>query len=224
MSHTAEFPVVTWPFPGPHGVCQDETDRATTAGRQARRGVEDSGVDSAAGHVGAAAERDFDEFYAAHFRSVAVQLYGYVGDTSEAQDIAQEAFCRAWQRWRTVAGYDEPVAWVRRVAWNLATSRWRRARTALAFLRRHREESVPEISPDRLALVAAMKRLPDNQRRAVVLHYLGDCPVAEVAEMMGVPPGTVKSWLHRGRAALAALLAEDPEPGAESTEGVTARA
>src|SRR5256885_14407346 len=86
---------------------------------------------------------DFSEFYAAHFHSLTVQLFAHTGDLSEAQDVVQEAFCRALARWSRLVTYDDPVAWVRRVAWNLATSRWRRVRTAVAFTRRQREESVP---------------------------------------------------------------------------------
>ena len=151
----------------------------------------------------------FDELYAAHYGDLTVQLYAYFGDRQEAQDLAQEAFCRALARWGTVSTYDDPVAWVRRVAWNLAVSRWRRARTALNFLRRQRvaEPQVDGPGPDRMALVEALATLPDAQRRAMVLRYLADMTVAEIAEREGVAEGTVKSWLHRSRAALAAQLA-----------------
>lgn len=164
-----------------------------TADRPARRG---------------AAERiDFDGLYHAHFRSLTLQLAAYCGDLSQAQDLVQEAFCRAFARWSRVAGYDDPVAWVRKVAWNLATSRWRRVRTAQSWLRQQREEHVPGPDPDRVALTAALANLPTSQRRAVVLHYLADLSVLQIAEQEGVPEGTVKSWLYRGRAALAAQLA-----------------
>lgn len=150
----------------------------------------------------------FDELYAAHYGDLTVQLYAYFGDRQEAQDVVQEAFCRALSRWRTVSRYDDPVAWVRRVAWNLALSKWRRARTALAFLRKQRPATthVDGPSPERVALLAALATLPAPQRRVVVLHYLADLSVAEVAEQVGVPEGTVKSWLHRARTALAAQL------------------
>lgn len=149
---------------------------------------------------------DFSEFYAAHFHSLTVQLFAHTGDLGEAQDVVQEAFCRALARWSRLVEYDDPVAWVRRVAWNLATSRWRRVRTAVAFARRHREESVPEPSPDRVVLVAALATLPERQRQAVVLHYLADLPLSTIAAELGVAEGTVKSWLHRARTALAAQL------------------
>ena len=150
----------------------------------------------------------FDEVYAAHYADLTVQLYAYFGDRQEAQDVVQEAFVRALARWRTVSEYDDPVAWVRRVAWNLAVSRWRRARTALNFVRRqrHDETSMDGPNPERVALVRALGTLPDSMRRAMVLRYMADLPVAEIAEREGVPEGTVKSWLHRGRTALAAEL------------------
>ncbi|MGX6602898.1 RNA polymerase sigma factor [Micromonosporaceae bacterium Da 78-11] len=150
----------------------------------------------------------FDELYAAHYADLTVQLYAYFGDRQEAQDVVQEAFCRALARWQTVAGYDDPVAWIRRVAWNLAVSRWRRTRTALNFLRRQRsdEPQVAGPTPERVALVEALGTLPPAQRRALVLRYLADLTVAEIADREGVPEGTVKSWLHRGRTALAAQL------------------
>ncbi|MEJ3746043.1 SigE family RNA polymerase sigma factor [Actinomycetes bacterium KLBMP 9797] len=154
---------------------------------------------------------DFDEFYQTHFRALTVQLCAYTADLGQAQDLVQEAFCRAFARWDKIVRYDDPVAWVRKVAWNLATSRWRRLRTAQLFLRRQREEHVPGPSPDRVALEAALALLPANQRRAVVLHHLADMPVSEIARQEGVAEGTVKSWLHRGRAALATHLTEHKE-------------
>jgi RNA polymerase sigma-70 factor (ECF subfamily) len=161
---------------------------------------------------------DFDEVYAAHYADLTVQLYAYFGDRQEAQDVVQEAFCRALARWPAVSRFDDPVAWVRRVAWNLAVSKWRRARTAVTFLRRQRvaEPRTEGPEPDRIALITALATLPENQRRAVVLRYLADMTIQEIAERERVPEGTVKSWLHRGRAALALQLR--PETDHESPE------
>ncbi|BCJ64628.1 SigE family RNA polymerase sigma factor [Polymorphospora rubra] len=153
-------------------------------------------------------EDGFDEFYHAHYRQLTAQMYAYTGDLAQAQDLAQDAFCRAFARWDKVIRYDDPVAWLRRVAWNLATSRWRRMRTAHAFLQRQRVEHVPGPSPDRVLLATALTRLPAKYRRAVVLHHLADLSVAEIAAQEGVAEGTVKSWLHRGRLALASQLAD----------------
>jgi RNA polymerase sigma-70 factor (ECF subfamily) len=156
---------------------------------------------------------DFDGFYHAHFRQLTVQLCAYVGDLSQAQDVAQEAFCRAYARWGRVSGYDDPLAWVRKVAWNLATSRWRRMRTAAAYVQRQRPEHVDEPSPDRVMVIRALAGLPEKQRRVVVLHHLADLTIADIARQEGVPEGTVKSWLHRGRATLAAALGEASAEG-----------
>jgi RNA polymerase sigma-70 factor, ECF subfamily len=164
---------------------------------------------AAAAATGAATtfdHRDFDEFYAAKFDVLRSQLYAYLGDRTEAQDLVQEAFCRAYTRWSRIRKYDDPYAWVRRVAWNLATSRLRRQRTFTSFLRRQREEHQDGPSPDRVALVAALAKIPPKQRKAVVLHYLGQLSVAEIAAQEDVPEGTVKSWLSRGRTALAEPL------------------
>lgn len=154
-------------------------------------------------------EREFAEFYAASFHPVAVQLYVYTGDLDEAHDLVQEAFCRAYARWSSISRYDDPVAWVRRVAFNLANNRWQRAKAALRYLRRQRVEHAGEPNPDRVALVTALAKLPAGQRRAMVLHYLAGLSVAEIAAQEGVAIGTVKSWLHRGRAGLAALTGDD---------------
>lgn len=153
----------------------------------------------------------FAEFYAASFSGLATQLYVYTGDLALAQDLVQEAFCRALPRWVKLSTYDDPVAWVRRVAFNLANNRWERAKVAMRYLRGQRERQVEGPNPDRVAAVAALAHLPATQRRAVVLHYMADLPIAEIAAQEGVAVGTVKSWLHRGRIALAGLLTQEGE-------------
>ena len=156
---------------------------------------------------------DFDELYQARYLDVVATVHALVGDLGVAQELAQEAFCRAWQRWDRVARYEDPAAWVRRVAMNLAMSRWRRLVVARRhLLRREPPPEAPALGPDHVVLVAALRTLPADQRRAIVLHHLVDLPVHQVAEELGVPAGTVKSWLHRGRAALAAYLSETEEP------------
>ncbi|RAO32969.1 ECF RNA polymerase sigma factor SigM [Micromonospora saelicesensis] len=170
----------------------------------------------------------FDEVYRRHFQPLVVQLYAFVGDMNEAQDLVQEGFSRAWPRWDRISRYDDPVAWIRRVAWNVAVSRWRRLRTARLFSLRQRMEVVNGPGPDRVALAAALATLPVNQRRAVVLHYMAGLTVSEIAEDCGVAAGTVKSWLHRARATLATCLAEQESdlPGRQSAavdDGPTGR-
>ncbi|GIF77433.1 RNA polymerase sigma factor [Asanoa siamensis] len=153
---------------------------------------------------------EFDDFYRSSYSRLTSQLHAYLGDRAEAEDVAQEAFVRTWQRWSVVSEYEDPVSWVRRVAWNLATSRLRRVSAAARILRRYASAQVePALDPDHVALVAALRKLPDRHRRAIVLHYLAGMPVAEVAADIGVPRGTVLSWLHRGRAQLAVHLGSE---------------
>lgn len=162
-----------------------------------------------AGRPDAVTADGFDAFYAASAPGLVRQLHALTGDLGEAQDCVQEAFARAWQRWDRLEGYALPEAWVRQVAWRLAVSRFRRVTSGRRALRRHGAAAdVPALSPDRIALVDALARIPAAQRRAVVLHHVAGLSVAEVAEETGAPPGTVKARLSRGRAALAALLEE----------------
>ena len=98
------------------------------------------------------------------------------------------------------------------MAINLAADGLRRQRRRAALLLRlGTPPHVPAASAEALALAAALRTLPITHRQAIVLHYLADLPVAEVARTLSVPPGTVKSWLARGRKALAARLGEPLE-------------
>lgn len=151
----------------------------------------------------------FDAFYVGTNRRVLQQMYAMTGDRDAAQDLVQEAYARAWQRWSSVSTYDDPEAWVRTVAWRLAASRWRKAKNgAIAMLRHGAAADMAPPSSDTVDLIAALKRLPEAQRRALVLHHLGGRSVVEVARETGVPEGTVKARLARGRAALAPLLSD----------------
>lgn len=153
----------------------------------------------------------FDAFYSASFSRVVGQVYAMCGDFSEAQDCVQEAFVRAWDHRRQLDRAHAPEAWVRTVAWRLAVSRWRRARRALAPADRARQAaaSPPEPDVNHTALVAALRQIPEEQRRAIVLHHLCDLSVAEVAMETGVAVGTVKARLSRGRTGLAGLLRDE---------------
>ncbi len=157
---------------------------------------------------------DFDELYRAHGGRLVVQLYAYTQDQALAEDLVQEAFVRALARWSRIAGYEDPIGWVRRVAWNLAASNWRRARRGRGMAARLTEPVMPGPSPERVVLVQALATLPVPQRRAVIMFYLGDLSVAEVAEIEGASESSIKQRLHRARAALAARLNDvRPEVG-----------
>ncbi|MFE7839027.1 SigE family RNA polymerase sigma factor [Streptomyces sp. NPDC057474] len=159
-------------------------------------------------------EEEFDAFYATAFPRLTGQLYAFTGDHGEAQDVVQEAFVRAWDRRRVFLAEGAPEAWIRTVAMRLAVSRWRRARRWLELVRRDPPpQHAPGPDPERAALVQALRRIPEAQRMAVVLHHLCDLSVEQVASETGAPVGTVKARLSRGRAALARELA--PGEGAK---------
>lgn len=152
---------------------------------------------------------EFDSWYLGCRDRLVMQVAAVCGDRIEAMDFVQEAFVRAWSRWSRVGRYDDPEGWVRRVAVNLAIGRWRRARRVV--LQSEVASSTSEISRDQDATIAALATLPANERRAIVLHYLADLSVEDVAREMSAPVGTVKSWLSRGRAHLATRLSDDEE-------------
>jgi RNA polymerase sigma-70 factor, ECF subfamily len=136
--------------------------------------------------------------------------YGLAGNLAEAQDLVHEAYARAWQRWRHVSGYDDAEGWLRLVVTNLATDNWRRLRVRRAEAAARRPP--PSVEPpgeDVLVLVAALRTLPMPLRRALTLHYLLDRSIADIAYETKVSVGTVKSWLSRGRTALAAAIGAD---------------
>jgi RNA polymerase sigma-70 factor, ECF subfamily len=100
-----------------------------------------------------------------------------------------------------------PEQWVRRVAMNLAVDGLRRARRRLSALARLGPGPVaPPISIERVALAEALRTLPRSYRQVIVLHHLLELPVEQVARELGIPTGTVKGRLWRGRRALAARL------------------
>ncbi|MCZ4123521.1 SigE family RNA polymerase sigma factor [Streptomyces sp. H39-S7] len=152
---------------------------------------------------------EFEEFYAHAVGRLTGQLYVMLGDLHEAQDVVQEAFVRGWSRRRQLDGDGAPEAWIRTVAWRLAVSRWRgRRRSDDAWQRHGGAQSVEGPGPEPVALVSALRELSPRQRRTVVLHYVCDLSVDQIAAETGVSSGTVKTHLHRGRAALADRLTD----------------
>jgi RNA polymerase sigma-70 factor (sigma-E family) len=162
----------------------------------------------------------FDAFYAATSRRLVGQVFAMTGDLSEAEDAVQEAYTRAWQRWSSVSAYHDPESWLRTVAFRISVNSWRKARNRLAAHHRlGRGADVSGLSPDLLALVGALRKIPEAQRRVIVLHHLVDLSVDQIALEIGVPTGTVKARLARGRRALAPLVAEFDDEGPRHRAG-----
>lgn len=139
-------------------------------------------------------------------------LYAMTGDIDEAQEVVQEAFVRAVARPRSVLRADDPEAWLRTVARNLARNRFRRRTWMERFVRRNRHEhSIAAYEPNRVAIVAAMRQLSPVLRETVGLFYLADMSIDDISTALDTSTGTVKARLSRGRAALAAILGTPDE-------------
>lgn len=149
---------------------------------------------------------DVRAFYAAAYPQLVRVLALASGDVAEAEEVVQEAFIRLLPRWEAIGQYDDPEAWVRKVAFRLLANRQRRARLARRLLPGLARPHAPSPTGDRVDVSRALAMLPLSQREVVVLHHLLDLPVEQVAAELGVPAGTVKSRLARARVALAPLL------------------
>lgn len=159
---------------------------------------------------------EFTSLYAASFPRLVGQLYVMTGDRAEAQDAVQEAFVRAWSHRDQIDAGQGAEAWVRVTAWRIAASRWRRAREGIRLsLLAARPDRVAGPGPERVAFVEALRQVPAEQRRALVLYHLVDLTVGQIAAETGVRPGTVKARLARGRAALTPYLRETAAPVGE---------
>jgi RNA polymerase sigma-70 factor (ECF subfamily) len=150
----------------------------------------------------------FEWFFAAEYPRV-VRSLSRVVRREDAEDVAQEAFARLHQHWAKVSRYEQPDAWVRRVALNRAISLATRESR-----RRHKERAgmppdtgtVTTEPPDG-RVAEALLSLPPRQRALIVLYYYEDRPLAESGELLGMSPGAAKVALHRARRRVAAMLA-----------------
>lgn len=172
-------------------------------------------------------DRDFDAFYSATYRRIVGQIYAMTGSLHEAEDCVQEAYARAWQRWGKLStDHGNPEAWVRTVSARLAVSSWRKAVNRLKAHRRDTKAAeAPEMGPDHLAVVAALRKISVDQRLAILLYHYAGLSVEEIAAETGALASAVKARLSRGRKALAPYLTEfaesldtprSPQPSAQT--------
>jgi len=152
---------------------------------------------------------EIQELYATSYRRLLGQLIGVTGNVAEAEDVVQEAFVRGLDHPRRLLGADNPEAWLRTVAVNLARSRWRRAQRLVGLAPRLVDAPRESDSDGHIVLLQALRALPAGQREAIALHHLADLTVEEVAGTLGLPTGTVKARLSRGRAALSTRLVKE---------------
>jgi RNA polymerase sigma-70 factor (ECF subfamily) len=147
-------------------------------------------------------QREFAEFYAAAWDDCLRIVIVSVGNRALGEDLAAEAFTKAWASWRKVRRLDEPRGWIIRCALNAHVSWWRRHRREVA-LGSHDNPAATggELALD-TSLVAALRRLPVRQRQVIALRLLLDLDTATTAEMLGMSGSTVATHLHRAIAAL----------------------
>jgi RNA polymerase sigma-70 factor (ECF subfamily) len=152
---------------------------------------------------------EFTRFYEHEAPRLVRSVTLVTGDAALAEDAVAEAFARAWSRWPQVRAHDRPVAWVMRVALNESRSRFRRR--TVERRRAHqvaRPEAVDDPDPSSARhLWDAVARLGERERTLIALRYVADLSQAEIAALLGIPPGTVASGLHRARQHLEHALA-----------------
>ena len=133
-----------------------------------------------------------------------------VGDRHVAEDIAAEAFARAYSRWSAVTKHPNPDAWLLRVVGNLSIDQLRReSRRPELHAPSGRSDPSADAAALRTDLVEAMRRLSGRQQEVVVMRYLVDLTEDDVAVTLGMTNGSVKTHLHRATTKLRAELDED---------------
>jgi RNA polymerase sigma-70 factor (ECF subfamily) len=150
----------------------------------------------------------FEQCVAAHRQRVLLTAYRLVGTMADAQDVAQEVFLRLFQNLGRIEG--EPLPWLYRVTLNVCRDQLRRRkRRPEGETDRDWADTAPgphrilELDERRRLLMAALERLPDRERAAIVLRDIEGLSTREVAEILGVEEGTVRCQVSVARLKLA---------------------
>jgi RNA polymerase sigma-70 factor (ECF subfamily) len=159
------------------------------------------------------ADLEFAWLFRTEFESVVRTVYLILHDRDRARDVTQDAFTELLVRWSKISRYERPEAWIRRVAIRMAVRQLDRERRRPWVERELDASRLPQ--PADVDLLGAIRRLPAVQRACVVLFYFEDRPLAEVAHILGLAPGTARVTLHRARRRLGELLGE-PVPAEEA--------
>ncbi|HJR18334.1 MAG TPA: SigE family RNA polymerase sigma factor [Actinomycetota bacterium] len=163
-----------------------------------------------------AKDQEFREFFQAEFRPLRRLGYLLTGDWAEAEDLAQEAMVRTYRAWGRITERDRPGAYARSILVNRRRSLLRRSAVAAKHAEMLRApEYQPAMGEEAMVLWEAIRSLPQRQRAAIVLRFYEDMSEADVAAVLEMPVGTVKSLVHRG----VGKLREKLGPGWQ-TEGI----
>jgi RNA polymerase sigma-70 factor (ECF subfamily) len=148
----------------------------------------------------------FEALLAAYQDKVFRLSYSMLGDRAQAEDAAQESFLRIWKALDRYRGESALGTWIFSIARNVClTLISKRARSAPIDDADRSKPDPPDRQPDIVRLVG---RLPDNYRQVVMLFYMEDRSYEEVARLLDLPVGTVKTHLHRARQQLATMVKE----------------
>ena len=155
--------------------------------------------------------QELGDFCREQYPSLLGLMSFYSRDKELAEELVQEALVRLCSDWPKVRRMDHPDRWLRRVAVNVAKSRYRRWQAELRANRRvegrKQESHFDPDTADAVSVREAVASLPHRQRAVLVLHYYLDLPLDEVADILDLPEGTVKSLAHRGTKSLRRKLA-----------------
>lgn len=165
------------------------------------------------GSVATAPEPNFRaEFGAnleANYPRLVSQLCMITLSPADAQDLVQEAYARAWQRWADVRELPDPTQWVRQMAVRGSGRRWRKLLSKIGIGGRRTDET-PSDDPRHAAVLSALAKMPAYRRRALVLGDVAQLPIHEVADIEGIAPGVAEARLTHARRELNELLAVHP--------------
>jgi RNA polymerase sigma factor (sigma-70 family) len=150
----------------------------------------------------------FEDLYRREYPNLIAVARALTGDRHDGEDLVQDTMVKAFVQWDRLQRYQKPVCWCLRVLTHACRDHWRRRRTRARFLdrQRHAEPWMEGPGVEFVAFWQAVRRLPQRPRLVVTLYYAGDRSIAEVAAVVKVPEGTVKSDLARARAVLVSEL------------------
>ena len=155
---------------------------------------------------------DYDETFRRSYGPMVRSLAVAAGDREVAADCVQEAFTRAYVRWKRVSGLEDPVGWIRHVAVNRLRDHFRKVERGTRALTRLQAQAtlVSDAPREPSELGALLEQLGGQQRIAAALFYVEDLSVGEIAQAMGLSDGAVKYHLHAARATLRTALERQP--------------
>ncbi len=156
-----------------------------------------------------AIERSFTEFYVSYERLIRSTLFNLLGSGEPLDDLVQATFMKAWESRDRFEGRSKLETWIVQIAVNLAKDQWRKSGRALEAPFEDEQDAKNEERPDptqeldhRMVLEQALRGLDFEHRAVIALHYFQDHSIEEIALLLQLPAGTVKSRLHHAKSRL----------------------